>query len=516
MSAVWAAVKSLSLGPLLVAIVAATAAVIIYYYVNRDNGEEMTETTEDTTAPVVFADISKLQLRVRVNEQTSRVELEGPEPTLTQLSTQVKEVVLPSAGLSSNVLAYKQNTPQRPTGLSTHQSGTSSSHATCETEEIDMNRGEAEQEEMGLFIPEPMLCCEPEKDKVPRSIQTLFQTVQCNSTSDCLLLAAHMFLLETGFLPQGCDVRAGEMPSGWKATEGLCRLRYFYPFCENSPVQMVSMLMGQTLIIKITIQTTGAVEFSQKLALNPKDYVNKEWAGGNAGLVYRDMQKLSRVFKDHLVYPLIARAREALGLPALFGLTVLPPELLLRIMRLLDVPSILRLSEVCRHLNSFTHDASLWKHFVYRDFGADTEHRDADWNELYKKKYQQKKAWYKYRSRFYASHATPYLRVPVCPIPPILPHSIIRQGFNRRPAILRGIVLRPSYDPIGPFLGYELPMGPPFGRQLLRPTILRAILPRSPDDLIDPFLVYEPPTRPLLGRQLRPGGRVPRTRRSFI
>ncbi|KAK2834625.1 hypothetical protein Q7C36_015326 [Tachysurus vachellii] len=49
MSAVWAAVENLSLGPLLVSVVAATAAVIIYYYVNRDDEEETTENTEDTT-----------------------------------------------------------------------------------------------------------------------------------------------------------------------------------------------------------------------------------------------------------------------------------------------------------------------------------------------------------------------------------------------------------------------------------------------------------------------------------
>ncbi|GAA6083982.1 F-box only protein 7-like, partial [Tachysurus ichikawai] len=194
---------------------------------------------------------------------------------------------------------------------------TSSSHespdctcSTCETEETDMDRGEAEQEAMGLFIPGPMLCCEAGEDKVPHSLETLYQTVQCNSTSDCLLLAAHVFLLETGFLPQGCDIRAGEMPNGWHAIECLCRLQYFHPFCENSPVQMVGVLKGQTLIIKTIMKTNGAEEFSQILALNPDDYVTKEWAGGNTGLVYRDMQKLSHVFKDQLVYPLIARARE--------------------------------------------------------------------------------------------------------------------------------------------------------------------------------------------------------------
>ncbi|XP_047675351.1 F-box only protein 7-like [Tachysurus fulvidraco] len=432
---------------------------------SRDE-DETTENTEDTTGPVVFAENSNIQLRVRVNEQTSRVELEGPEPSLTQLSTQVKEVVLPSAGLSNSNVSTDQKTPQSTAGLSTHQSDTSSSHerpdsacATCETEETDMDRGEAEQEAMGRFIPEPMLCCEGEKDKVPPSLETLYQTAQCNSILDCLLLAAHVLLLETGFLPQGCDVRSGEMPSGWNATEGLCRLRYFYPFCENSPVQMVGMPKGQALIIKTTIKTTVEEEFSQKLALNPEDYVTKEWAGGNAGLVYRDMQKLSRVFKDKLVYPLIARAREALGLPALFGLTVLPPELLLSIMLLLDVPSLLKLSEVCRYLHSVTQDASLWKHFLYRDFRADTEHRD--WKKLYKKKYQQKKAQQKCIMRRYAQISPVHLHIqdpfPHLPIP-LFPPGVIRDEDYQRHALLQAILPRQHHDLIGRILDYEPPV----------------------------------------------------------
>ncbi|KAI5609510.1 hypothetical protein C0J50_12139 [Silurus asotus] len=48
----------------------------------------------------MFLSAGKMKLRVRLNKQTSRVELEGPEPTLSQLSTRVREQVLPSAGLS--------------------------------------------------------------------------------------------------------------------------------------------------------------------------------------------------------------------------------------------------------------------------------------------------------------------------------------------------------------------------------------------------------------------------------
>ncbi|KAK3558736.1 hypothetical protein QTP86_028029 [Hemibagrus guttatus] len=177
---------------------------------------------------------------------------------------------------------------------------------------------------------------------------------------------------------QGRDVRDGEMPSGWRATGGFYRLQYSHPLCENSPVQVVAVPMGQTLVINATLKTTGAVELSLKLLLKLDAYVTEQWRGENAGVAYRDLQKLSRVFKDQLAYPLIAAAREALGPPALFGLAVLPPELLLRIMQLLDVPSILKMSEVCRCLHSATQDGLLWKHFVYRDFrGISTPHRQS-------------------------------------------------------------------------------------------------------------------------------------------
>lgn len=60
--------------------------------------------------------------------------------------------------------------------------------------------------------------------------------------------------------------------------------------------------------------------------------------------------------------------RAAMSLPVAFGLAVLPPELLLRIIRLLDVGSVVRLSAVCRHFNVATADSTLWRHLYRRDF----------------------------------------------------------------------------------------------------------------------------------------------------
>lgn len=62
----------------------------------------------------------------------------------------------------------------------------------------------------------------------------------------------------------------------------------------------------------------------------------------------------------------------AMALPVAFGLAALPPELLLRVLRLLDVRSVVRLSSVCRHLNVAAADSTLWRHLYLRDFPGET------------------------------------------------------------------------------------------------------------------------------------------------
>ncbi|XP_026859827.2 F-box only protein 7 [Electrophorus electricus] len=466
-----------------------------------------------------------MKLRVRVNKQTSRVELEGADPTLTELSVWVSEVVLPSTGLSADTefslslngkeplvdtgqtlsscgvvsgdmicVILPQSSHTSPNTQSTQQSHTpsakhsssgeagpssssssSSSKYTGDPEPEDgMATVEDEEGPAAPFIPEPMLCCEAEEGKVPHSLAMLFQAAQCHCASDCLLVAGHLLLLETGFLPQDCDVRAGKMPTGWRAAGGVYRLQYTHPLCENSVALVVAVPMGQTVVLNATLKMSSTVESARKLVLKPAAYVTDEWPGGNGEAVYRDLQKLSRVFKDQLAYPLIATAREALGLPALFGLAALPPELLLRILRLLDVCSLLSLSAVCTHLHSATHDPSLWRHILHRDFRvcirADTEHKDTDWKELYKKRYRHRKEVSRSRVRCYPytlGPVYPFSPIPMAPAP-LYPPGIIGGEYDER-LIPQGILPRPRYDPIGPLPGHEPSVGIPIGRRSLRP-----------------------------------------------
>ncbi|TKS90399.1 F-box only protein 7 [Collichthys lucidus] len=151
----------------------------------------------------------------------------------------------------------------------------------------------------------------------------------------------------------------------------------------------------------------------------------------------------------------------AMALPVVFGLAALPPELLLRVLRLLDVCSVLRLSAVCRRFNAATADSTLWRHLYRRDFtdSDPSRPRDTDWKELYKRSHKRRDLR-PVRQRFLRPFPLPVPLHPPLPVPlhPPLP-GIIGGEYDQRPNLPHGLLPRPRYDPIGP------PRVRPTGRQ---------------------------------------------------
>ncbi|XP_053199973.1 F-box only protein 7 isoform X2 [Scomber japonicus] len=463
-----------------------------------------------------------MKLRVRVNRQTSRVELAGEEPTLKDLIDHIKDTVLSSLGLSADtdfslslngsellsdtgqtltscgivsgdlvsVILPESAAAAIPTASSSSSSSSSSSissssstsstsasssvnrsrrTAAMSSDQVCVSRSRAAQPESEEdsevldaepSVPswEPMLCSEAEDGQAPLSLELLYHNAQTSSPSDAIMVAGNLLMLETGFTPQGGELRSGAMPVGWRSAGGVYRLQYSHPLCENSLAMVVAVCMGPVLVINATLKVNETVDTVRKLCLNPCSYVTDEWPGESAAAAFRDLGKLSRIFKDQLAYPLIAAAREAMALPVAFGLAALPPELLLRVLRLLDVRSVVRLSAVCRHFHASTVDSSLWRHLCRRDFSSQTNSdasrsRDTDWKELYKR-------FYKTRCdiRHVARHRSlpPFLRnprdifgpVPV-PLHPPLP-GIIGGEYDQRPNLPRGLLPRTRFDPIGP------------------------------------------------------------------
>ncbi|XP_057179643.1 F-box only protein 7 [Triplophysa rosa] len=461
-----------------------------------------------------------MKLRVRINNQTHRLQLDRPEPSLSDVSDRIRDTLLSECGLSSDVefnlslngkevlvdtgqtlsscgvvsgdmmsvilppgsSQETQTAPHNPSSAGVRQG----QNQMDSSEESGRSERDCEQEQWvegdgGVVTegsaPLPLLCCETVEGVIPHALERLLDSASCQKPSDCLMLAIHLMLLETGFIPQGWNINSGEMPIGWRSAGGVYRIQYGHPLLENSVVTVVAVPMGQTLVINAVLKMDRSLESSRKLTLKLDDHVTPD----SAGVVYRDLRKLSKQTKDQLVYPLMAAARQALGLPALFGLAVLPPELLLRVLRLLDVTSLVSLSAVCRDLNAATQDLSLWRHLLHRDFRvcypAGTQHRDTDWRNVYRMKYKQRKEMERRsRCRFYPPHLPPIY--PLAPIPsapaplPLYPYppGIIGGDYDQTPVVLP----RPRFDPIGPLPGHLPGADVPIGRRSLRPGGNRA------------------------------------------
>lgn len=455
-----------------------------------------------------------MKLRVRINKQTSLVELQGEEPSFTELLLQIREILLPSHGLSPDSefsLSLNGKEPLTDVGQTLSAGGIVSGDLICmmlpESSAVaaptpsTLNRSPRQlssEQRTALFLNEPsasnadttitdhssepvaildagvrhytwdpMLCGEAEDGKVPLSLEVLYCGAQSKGPSDSLIVVVHLLMLETGFMPQDYETKSGEMPDGWRAAGSVYKLKYTHPLCEGSLTMVTAVPMGHVLVINATMKLDEMVEAERKMSLNPSSYVTDEWEGRSAAPVFKDLCKFSRIFKDQLAYALIAAAKDAKGLPAPFGLSILPPELLLRVLRLLDVGSLVALSMVNSYFHAATADSTLWKHLYRCDFGGPDPvgFPNVDWKEFYKRKY-------KYRKQVQQSRPRVPLSIPPhhfhpLPFPPLLP-GIIGGEYDQRPNPF-GMVPRPRHDPIGPF-------------QIQEPTVRRLIGRRGSDE----------------------------------
>uniref|UniRef100_A0A6G1RZZ2 F-box only protein 7 n=1 Tax=Hypotaenidia okinawae TaxID=2861861 RepID=A0A6G1RZZ2_9GRUI len=327
-----------------------------------------------------------------------------------------------------------------------------------------------------------MLCSEAADGEIPHSLEMLYLSAECTSATDALIVLVHLLMMETGYVPQGTEAKAVSMPEKWRGS-GVYKLQYTHPLCEEGSAGLTCVPLGDLVAINATLKINKEIKSVKRIQLLPASFVCFQEPEKVAG-VYKDLQKLSRLFKDQLVYSLLAAARQALNLPDVFGLVVLPLELKLRIFRLLDVRSLISLSAVCRDLYAASNDQLLWRFMYLRDFRDPIARpRDTDWKELYKKKLKQKKEALRWRHMMFLPptphpipfHPNPFYPNPFPPNPfpsnPIYPPMIIGGEYDERPALpyvgdpINSLIpgpgeapgqfppFRPHFDPIGSLPG---------------------------------------------------------------
>ncbi|XP_051640555.1 F-box only protein 7 isoform X2 [Manacus candei] len=301
-------------------------------------------------------------------------------------------------------------------------------------EDVDLEEG------TGSYPSEPMLCSEAADGEIPHSLEMLYLSAECTSATDALIVLVHLLMMETGYVPQGTEAKAVSMPEKWRGN-GVYKLQYTHPLCEEGSAGLTCVPLGDLVAINATLKINNEIKSVKRIQLLPASFVSFQDPEKVAG-VYKDLQKLSRLFKDQLVYSLLAAARQA------------------------------------------SNDQLLWRFMYLRDFRDPIARpRDTDWKELYKKKLKQKKEALRWRHMMFLPpiphpipfHPNPFYPNPFPPNPfpsnPIYPPMIIGGEYDERPTLpyvgdpINSLIpgqgeapgqfppFRPPFDPIGSLPG---------------------------------------------------------------
>ncbi|XP_033746138.1 F-box only protein 7-like [Pecten maximus] len=412
--------------------------------------------------------------------------------------------------LDKNVIGSNQQ--------STSSASETNIHACQQVSEMDTQEqtGSTTDEHVDLsvvnrYLNEPVLCRESHGLVVPAILSDVYESAAITCPTEALCTVLHVLMLETGYttvkkissvqkslandepvsqinpdtstLHGSCDVPGPDrdMPGGWRdkpGQYGLCYTHVQTNCSENTPSFVVTCApMGPVLVVHGQLRGNED-NWSCRVNLNTKDFIRTTSHKGAAGC-YQNLEKLSRVFKDVVALPMLQHYRAGQGLPPLYGIFAVSHEVKLKILGMLDVVSLLNMSETCKEFNHLSKDRYAWRRVYLKDFGNRNNNNLAqDWSKLYRQEYRLRKE----RRRIWKRNPMPMFGPPVLPsfgLPPpgpfhpgilngdhdldpvlghydrrMMPNSLIEHRTQPSSALFR-----PRFDPIGPLPGLGLQPG---------------------------------------------------------
>ncbi|XP_033106497.1 F-box only protein 7-like [Anneissia japonica] len=238
---------------------------------------------------------------------------------------------------------------------------------------------------------EPMVIRDSTDDLLPLRLRTLFESEMPQDEHEVLVLICHVLLLETGFNIEVTTASGGESNRGNEATtllaswrdKGAYKLTYSHDHCEEATMTMACVPMSSLLVVHGKLTGTGSAV--TPLQLRSADYIGQVVQGFPS--TWNQLASLSRIFKDKFAHSVLAAMRQKLNLPVLYGFLALMPEIQLKILSFLNMPDLISLSTVCKHLCSLANDSTLWKRLVLKDFKVSKTTTTGNWKHLYIQNY---------------------------------------------------------------------------------------------------------------------------------
>lgn len=269
--------------------------------------------------------------------------------------------------------------------------------------------------EVNRYLNEPMLIRESTNKALPQSLVKLYDQLKAPGSFRAVAVVLKVLMNELGYLE--LDKAATVMDiRNWTGPKSL-QLNFVYPVLDATGFSLLLVPMHGTLMVHGRAELFNSETLSVRIQVEASEFINVSTMSDDPHATFRGekLPALSRTFKDTIAYPLLQFALAGSGFCAKPGLSTLALELQMEIMKRLDVGSLRRLSEVCHQLHDASQDRSIWRRMFIKDFGASqisAKDLTEDWKEMYKRRYECKKALQK-QAKFWRPE--PY------PFPPILP-----------------------------------------------------------------------------------------------
>ena len=211
--------------------------------------------------------------------------------------------------------------------------------------------------------------------------------VHCQSEFHCLCVVLHSLMIESGYILSLPD---GQQLSGCLQSK-TASFDYTHPAADGLQFSMTCNPLGPYLIVNGLVHPCSETEeILLTLKLRKSEFIDKCTLSDNGKIsnhskVYKNLSKLSHVFKEKISYKAVDNMRTELKLPPIHGFLSLFPELLVRICTHLDMVGLCRVAQTCHRLNEIASDNNLWRALFIRNFQSQpSEIGDKPWKELYK------------------------------------------------------------------------------------------------------------------------------------
>ncbi|CAK8688564.1 unnamed protein product [Clavelina lepadiformis] len=305
---------------------------------------------------------------------------------------------------------------------------------------------------------------------LPIFLQDLYDLPAVQNEFHAICVAFHTLMLESGFVLQNATQQSSDISTALMSF--VVSLDYNHPAAETLQFSTTYNPLGPFVLINGLVRPCLNME-EQVLTLQVKsaEFVKKfnaDTKPADSSTIYRNMSKLSHIFKEGIAYKALNNMREELKLPPLHGLLSLFPELLLRVFSSLDAKSLCAVAQTCSQLYNIAGEDILWKKLYIQDFASRPNSVSDSWKDTYRVRYLEKNKEERERRQFlqrerefevvYPPLHNPY---PDLPVPfPGQPTGMIGGDYDLDPAFPYGPFGgrgRGQPNPLGPMRGPRLP-----------------------------------------------------------